>query len=147
MAPDGQSARVGPGRWLVPALGSILGLVALINAFLFAGRRFFASDGDVGRHIRVGRTILDGGVIPNTDLYSHTRHGTRFVPYEWWSEAVTALACNAAAFFGTDIVIDRRATKTIAQLHDLGYRVHPVDTGEFLKSGGSVYCLHNYYPA
>ncbi len=62
-------------------------------------------------------------------------------------EAVTALACNAAAFFGTDIVIDRRATKTIAQLHDLGYRVHPVDTGEFLKSGGSVYCLHNYYPA
>ena len=62
-------------------------------------------------------------------------------------EAATALACNASAFFGTDVVIDCRATKTIAQLHDLGYRVHPVDTGEFLKSGGSVYCLHNYYPA
>ena len=62
-------------------------------------------------------------------------------------EAVTALACNAAAFSETDVVIDMRADKTIAQLHDLGYRVHPVDTGEFLKSGGSVYCLHNSYAA
>ena len=58
-------------------------------------------------------------------------------------EAVTALACNAASFFGTDVVIDLRAKKTIAQLRDRGYRVHGVDTGEFLKSGGSVYCLHN----
>jgi len=57
------------------------------------------------------------------------------------NEAFAALACNAAAFFGTDVVIDRRAQKTIAQLRRLGYRVHEVDTGEFLKSGGSVYCL------
>lgn len=104
MAPDGQSARVGPGRWLVPSLGSILGLVALINAFLFAGRRFFASDGDVGRHIRVGRTILDGGMIPNTDLYSHTRHGTQFVPYEWLSETVTALADMALGLPGVVVL-------------------------------------------
>lgn len=73
-------------------MGSILGVVALVNALLFRGHRFFASDGDVGRHIRVGRTILDGGVIPSTDLYSHTRHGTHFVPHEWFSESVTALA-------------------------------------------------------
>ena len=57
-------------------------------------------------------------------------------------DAVNALACNAAAFFGSDIVIDMRAAATIATLERLGsYRVHEVDTGEFLKSGGSVFCL------
>ncbi len=89
---DGSSARLGPGRWFVPSLGSILGLVALANALLFRSRHFFAWDGDVGRHIRVGRAILDGGVIPTIDLYSHTRRGAHFVPYEWFSETATALA-------------------------------------------------------
>lgn len=78
-------------RWLVPSLGSILGLTALVNALLFRGARLFAGDGDVGRHIRVGRTVL-GGTIPRVDLFSHTRTGAPFVPYEWLSEAVTALA-------------------------------------------------------
>ena len=89
---DGSSTRLGPARWFVPSLGSILGLVALLNALLFRSHYFFARDGDVGRHIRVGRTIVDGGVIPTTDLYSHTRPGAHFVPYEWFSETVTALA-------------------------------------------------------
>ena len=56
-------------------------------------------------------------------------------------EAVGALACNAAAFFGTHVVIDRRARKTAERLDALGYEVKTVDTGEFLKSGGSVFCL------
>lgn len=50
------------------------------------------------------------------------------------------LACNAAAFFGREVVIDRRATRTIDRLSDR-YRTQAVDTGEFVRSGGSVYCL------
>lgn len=57
-------------------------------------------------------------------------------------EAADAFACNAAAFPGGVVVIDRRAERTIAKLSD--YRVLPVDTGEFIKSGGSVYCLKQY---
>ena len=53
----------------------------------------------------------------------------------------TALACNAAAFPGGAVVIDRRAERTIRALGRRGFRVTEVDTGEFLKSGGSVFCM------
>lgn len=54
-------------------------------------------------------------------------------------------ACNAAAFFGQTIVIDQRAAATSALLRSLGYATIEVDTGEFLKSGGSVYCMKNAF--
>lgn len=54
-------------------------------------------------------------------------------------------ACNAAAFFGRVVVIDRRASKTAARLSELGYEIVEVDTGEFLKSGGSVFCMKNAF--
>jgi N-dimethylarginine dimethylaminohydrolase len=54
-------------------------------------------------------------------------------------------ACNAAAFFGRVAVIDHRASKTAARLSELGYEVIAVETGEFLKSGGSVYCMKNAF--
>jgi N-dimethylarginine dimethylaminohydrolase len=54
-------------------------------------------------------------------------------------------ACNAAAFFGRVVVIDRRASVTAGRLRDLAYDVIEVDTGEFLKSGGSVYCMKNAF--
>ncbi|HKU67372.1 MAG TPA: arginine deiminase-related protein [Candidatus Baltobacteraceae bacterium] len=50
-------------------------------------------------------------------------------------------ACNAAAFFGTTVVIQKGAARTIAQLRNLGFRVCEVETGEFMKSGGSVFCM------
>jgi N-dimethylarginine dimethylaminohydrolase len=54
-------------------------------------------------------------------------------------------ACNAAAFFGRVVVIDRRAAATSAQLRSMGYETIEVDTGEFIKSGGSVYCMKNAF--
>jgi arginine dihydrolase len=54
-------------------------------------------------------------------------------------------ACNAAAFFGRVVVIDRRAEATAKRLRDMAYDVVEVDTGEFLKSGGSVYCMKNAF--
>jgi arginine dihydrolase len=54
-------------------------------------------------------------------------------------------ACNGAAFFGKTVVLDVRAAQTAQQLRDLGYRTIEVDTGEFLKSGGSVYCMKNAF--
>lgn len=92
MPADTPSAGSGLLRWIVPSLGSILGLTALVNALMFRGHRLFVSDGDVGRHIRVGRTILEHGAIPRVDLFSHTRAGEPFVPYEWLSETLTAMA-------------------------------------------------------
>jgi len=59
-------------------------------------------------------------------------------------EATRAMACNATAFPSGAVVIDRRASRTIAALAAAGFRPIAVDTGEFMKSGGSVFCLKQW---
>ena len=54
-------------------------------------------------------------------------------------------ACNGAALHGTTVVMDQRAANTAAGLEAMGFRTTLVDTGEFLKSGGSVYCMKNTF--
>jgi hypothetical protein len=52
----------------------------------------FASDGDVGRHIRVGAGILSERAIPTADSLSHTRYGEQWIPKEWLSQVALAKA-------------------------------------------------------
>jgi N-dimethylarginine dimethylaminohydrolase len=59
-------------------------------------------------------------------------------------EARKPMACNAAAFHGTHVVLQEGAPDTERRLRALGYEVLPVDTSEFLKSGGSVFCMKQY---
>jgi N-dimethylarginine dimethylaminohydrolase len=59
-------------------------------------------------------------------------------------EAVRALGCNGTALPNGAVVIEQRAERTIARLTAAGYRPVPVDTGEFLKSGGSVFCMKQF---
>ena len=59
-------------------------------------------------------------------------------------DAAESMACNATAFDSRAVVIDQRAQRTIAALSDAGFRPLAVDTGEFMKSGGSVYCLKQW---
>jgi N-dimethylarginine dimethylaminohydrolase len=57
-----------------------------------------------------------------------------------------ALSMAANAAYGADgsIIIDCAALKTSTMLTSLGYTVRSVDTSEFRKSGGSVYCMKQY---
>jgi N-dimethylarginine dimethylaminohydrolase len=56
-------------------------------------------------------------------------------------EAERKLACNLFCPDGENVVIQSGCVRTNAALERLGLRVHEVDTSEFLKSGGSVFCL------
>jgi N-dimethylarginine dimethylaminohydrolase len=56
-------------------------------------------------------------------------------------EAVELFACNAAAFLNKYVFIQRGAVDTNRRLKELGFEVIEVETGEFLKSGGSVFCM------
>lgn len=91
-------------RWVVPSLGTLLGVAALLNGLFARGRVLFSADGDVGRHVHMGRTILDTGMIPRVDLFSHTRAGVPFVPYEWLSETITALVEGWAGLPGVAVM-------------------------------------------
>lgn len=59
-------------------------------------------------------------------------------------EANEGMACNATAIGGKHIVIQRGNSRTMAALTELGYEVHEVETSEYLKSGGSVFCMKMY---
>ncbi|MEO9170838.1 MAG: arginine deiminase-related protein [Candidatus Baltobacteraceae bacterium] len=54
------------------------------------------------------------------------------------------MAANATSNWRGDIIIDAIAAETARMLAKLGYNVAAVDTGEFRKSGGSVYCMKQY---
>ncbi|MBM4062521.1 MAG: amidinotransferase [Planctomycetes bacterium] len=56
-------------------------------------------------------------------------------------EASHGFACNALCLDGRTVVLQRGAVRTVAALRAAGFEVAEVETGEFLKSGGSVFCL------
>jgi N-dimethylarginine dimethylaminohydrolase len=56
-------------------------------------------------------------------------------------EARTKLAANACCPDGRHVLIQSGCTKTNRALESAGYRAVEVETSEFLKSGGSVFCL------
>ena len=56
-------------------------------------------------------------------------------------ESRSLFACNAHAPDGRHVLIQSGCTHTNAALREAGYTVLEVDTSEFLKSGGSVFCM------
>ncbi len=50
-------------------------------------------------------------------------------------------ACNAFSPDGRVVLIQHSCHETIAALESLGYIVLRIDTSEFIKSGGSVFCM------
>jgi N-dimethylarginine dimethylaminohydrolase len=60
------------------------------------------------------------------------------------TEANENMACNATAIGGKHVVIHPGSPKVVGTLKALGYTVREVDTSEYLKSGGSVFCMKMY---
>lgn len=56
-------------------------------------------------------------------------------------EASHGFACNALCTDGKNVLIHKDLTKTNHTLKSFGFFIHELDTSEFLKSGGSVFCM------
>ena len=57
------------------------------------------------------------------------------------TEASRQMACNAAIIDGHTAIIQRGASSVSRHMSGMGLKVVEVDTSEFIKSGGSAYCL------
>ncbi len=55
-------------------------------------------------------------------------------------DEAASFSCNAVVL-GRDVVLNAGVPKLSRSLESAGYRVHPVELSEFLKSGGSAKCL------
>lgn len=64
------------------------------------------------------------------------------VPLE---EAASGLACNAHCPDGHHVIIQQGCSETVQRLRNHGFEVIERETGEFLKSGGSVYCMKQMF--
>lgn len=56
-------------------------------------------------------------------------------------EAEELFACNATCADGKNVFIQQGCTDVNQQLREHNFNVHEFSTGEFIKSGGSVYCM------
>jgi N-dimethylarginine dimethylaminohydrolase len=56
-------------------------------------------------------------------------------------EAEDLFACNATCPDGKNVIIQKGCTEVNKTLRDAGFTIHEVDTSEYLKSGGSVFCM------
>lgn len=61
------------------------------------------------------------------------------------AEEAAGMACNAAAFFGKVVVIQKGLERIGRLLQDWKISVIEVETDEFMKSGGSVFCMKMAY--
>ena len=77
--------------YLLPGLQSIF-WIALFIAVVSKGPDMMNIDGDLGRHITIGKYILDTRSIPTTDVFSHSMAGQPLTPHEWLSQVLFALA-------------------------------------------------------
>ena len=57
------------------------------------------------------------------------------------SEARERIACNVCSLDGLHVLIEASCPRTAERLASAGYRVREIDTSEFVKAGGSVFCL------
>lgn len=56
-------------------------------------------------------------------------------------DALEGFACNALCPDGKNVIIQKGLVETNQALEKAGFTVHETDTSEYLKSGGSVFCM------
>src|SRR5512143_2383436 len=90
-------------RFLLPRLREFIFIVVFGGA-LALGSRMLNSDSDLGRHLALGRYMLEAARIPTQDLLSFTRAGEPRPPYEWLAQILLALAYKALRLDGVVIL-------------------------------------------
>lgn len=95
------------GSWVprvLPSPGALISLMGLLAALGPGVPAMFRADGDVGRHVRVGREILAQHAIPRVDSLSFTLPGGTWVPKEWAAQVVMAAADRWAGLAGVAVL-------------------------------------------
>jgi hypothetical protein len=77
--------------FLLPRIDEIIFISFFLGA-ISLGPRMLNIDGDLGRHLAIGRYILGERQIPTSDVFSHTMYGEYLTPHEWLAQVCFALA-------------------------------------------------------
>jgi hypothetical protein len=69
---------------IIPNLRDIV-FIAIFCTALLLGPRMLNMDGDLPRHLAIGKYVLQGHLPPTNDIFSYTRYGAPFAPHKWLS--------------------------------------------------------------
>lgn len=86
-------------KYILPKTDESLFLIVFAGT-LMKGSSLFNADGDLGRHITIGRFMLENRTIPTYDLFSHTMIGQALTPHEWLAQILFAGVHNFLGLSG-----------------------------------------------
>ena len=99
------SDRQRPRRtFLIPSIPDLvfIGLACLQVAA--ASMILLNRDGDLARHIAVGKVMLANRALVQEDFFSHTAYGQPFLAYEWLSQLIFAAVHELAGLDGVAVL-------------------------------------------
>lgn len=110
----------------LPRMSDLL-FISIFISVIGIGPGLINIDGDLGRHLTVGKYIIFNQTIPTVDIFSFTRSGMSFTPHEWLAEVAFAAAyllgqmdgvvvlsaLLVAATFSFTFIQSRRRSKTV----------------------------------
>lgn len=105
---------------LLPRLDTLL-FILLFFSVLAGGLQLLNTDGDLPRHLLMGKYVLENGMPPRTEIFAYPYAGREYIPHEWLAGVLFHLAyllfnLNGVVFLagilisGTFTLIYNRAT-------------------------------------
>jgi hypothetical protein len=76
-----------PSSWLLPRIQDIF-FISLFVAVALLGQRMLNLDGDLPRHLLMGKYILETGSLPTTEMFIYPYFGQPYVPHEWLTNVI-----------------------------------------------------------
>lgn len=78
-------------NYFIPRIRDIL-FFAIFTAVIFLGPKMLNMDGDLPRHLAIGKYVLSGRLPPTEDIFSYTKEGSPFAPHKWFSGVLFYIA-------------------------------------------------------
>jgi len=72
------------GKNIFPSLRDV-SFISIFCAVLLLGPRMLNIDGDLPKHLAIGKYVLQGNLPPVNDIFSYTKFGSPFAPHKWLS--------------------------------------------------------------
>ena len=115
-------------QFRAPSIPAIVFILLAVLVPLALQKPMLNSDGDLARHLRHGRYMLEHGELIRTDPFSFTRPGAPFIGFEYGSQLLYALAERVGGLPGVAILAGLLIALTYALLTGflLSHRVDPL---------------------
>jgi hypothetical protein len=130
-------------NYALPRLRDIL-FLSIFLAVLLLGPKMLNQDGDLPRHLAVGRTILENAHIPIYDVFSHSNTGKPFAPHEWLAGVCFYIIYSVAGLNGIVLLAALLLASTFTLLYTLGVEKSNSNLFPFVLVtwGASISSLH-----